>query len=182
MLKINPAKPDTVVLDAEKLEPPFRPIPGFWVRAKRVTVAMILAARTAAYRARQAAIEAAGIVLPQDPVEAGKVLVEHPEVQAAGEEAFTTSIAVAGIFEWGGVCGPDNNPLKPTPETVKAALGNPAVFDFIDRKYVIPALSQDDEKNASSPSRSTTSRRAKHTAKVAGKPPRTEPAPNAPTS
>ena len=109
------------------------------------------------------------------------MLAEHPEIHAAGEEAFTTSIAVAGIVNWGGVCGPDNKPLKATPESIKAALRNPAVFDFVDRLYVMPSLAQEEEKNASSPSRSTTSRRAKRTAKTAAKP-AVEAAPTARTS
>jgi hypothetical protein len=170
VLKINPSKPDTVTLDASKLEPPYRPIPDFWITAKRPTPAMILAARTAAFRARQKVMEDAGIVLPKEAVEAGKVLADHPEIQAASEEAFTVALALAGIIEWGGVCGPNDKPLPPSRENIRAVLQNQAAFDFIDRMYVGPALAQDDEKNASSPSRNITSRRAKRTAKGAGKP------------
>lgn len=181
MLKIDPSKPDTVVLDASKLEAPFRSIPGFVVHAKRPNPAMILTARAAARVARQRAMEAAGIVLPNDPAEAGKILADHPEVQAAGEEAFTVALALAGIFEWKGVIGPDKKPLQVTPENIRAVLQIQFVFDFIDRMYVSPALAQDEEKNASSPSRSITSRRAKRIAKAAGKR-AAKPAPIAPTS
>lgn len=182
MLKISTPKHDTIFLDASKLEPPFRPIPGFAVTARRPKPAMILTARNAAFRARQRVMEELGIVLPADPKEAGKVLADHPEIQAAGEEAFTVALAVSGIVEWDGICGADDKPLKPTAENIRLALQNQSVFDFIDRKYVSPALAMDDEKNASSPSRSTTSRRARNTAKGADKSSRTEPAQTAHTS
>jgi len=181
MLKISPQASEPMVLDASKLEPPFRPIPGFVVHAKRPNPAMILTARAAARSARQRVLEAAGIVLPSDPAVAGKILADHPEVQAAGEEAFTVALALAGIFEWKGVVGPDKKPLQVTPENIRAVLQNQTAFDFIDRMYVSPALAQDEEKNASSPSRSTTSRRAKRIAKAAGKR-AAKPAPIAPTS
>lgn len=170
MLKISASKHDTIMLDASKLEAPFRPIPGFWVLAKMPRPAMILAARTAAFRARQQIMEEQGIVLSKDPEEAGHTLLAHPEIQAAGEEAFTVALAVAGFTDWGGIVGPDDKPLKVTPENVRAAMQNQAVFDFIDRKYVAVALAVDEEKNASSPSRNTTSRRAARTAKAATKP------------
>jgi len=181
MLKISPQASEPMVLDAAKLEPPFRPIPGVVVHAKRPTPAMILTARAAARSARQRALEAASIVLPSDPAAAGKILADHPQVQAAGEEAFTVAMAVAGIFDWKGVVGPDEKPLPVTPENIRAVLLNQAAFDFIDRMYVGPALAQDDEKNASSPSRSTTSRRAKNTATGAAKR-AVKPAQTAPTS
>jgi|GEM_PF-1629724 hypothetical protein len=181
MLKISTEASEPMVLDASKLEPPFRPIPGFVVHAKRPNPAMILTARAAARSARQRALEVAGIVMPSDPAAAGKILADHPQIQAAGEEAFTVALAVAGIVAWDGVIGPDNKPLKVTPENIRAVLQNQAAFDFLDRMYVGPALAQDEEKNASSPSRSTTSRRARPTAKAAGKR-AAGPAPSAPTS
>jgi len=181
MLIVSIEAPEPFWLDASALEPPLRSIPGFKILVKPVEPAMRLTARTAANFARRKAMEKTGIVLPDDPKEAGEILAEHPEIIAAGEEAFTTSLALSGILDWEGVAGPDRKAAKPSPELIRAVLRKGAVYDFIDQKYVLPSMVQDDEKNASSPSRSTTSKRAKRTAKGAARR-AGEPAPSALTS
>ncbi len=181
MLKVSTDAPEPVVLDASKEEPPFRPIPHFSITCRPIETPMILAARTAAAAAQRTMAEELGLVMPRDLEAAARILLEHPEVQAAGNFAFTRYLAIAGITAWEGVCGPDDKPLAPTLKAIDAALRKQAVFDFIDRRYVGPALALDDEKNASSPSRNTTSRRAKRIAKGAAKP-AGEAAPTARTS
>ena len=166
MLRLSAEKTEPFWLDASKVKRPYRPILGFKVKVKPVTVAMILAARTAASNALLEALEA-----------------KVPNAQNVGQFAFTRSLVLDGVVEWKGVCGPNNKALKATPENIDNALRNVAVFDFFDRQYVLPALPQADEKNAYSPSRNITSRAAaaKRTAKAASKSAGAA-APTAPTS
>lgn len=181
MLIVSTETPKPFWLDASKLAPPLRSIPGFKVFVHPITVAMKLAARTAAARARQTLIEDLGLQIPDDPEEAGKFLLAHPKITAAAEAEYTTYLAVEGIIQWEGVGGPNKKPIAPSEQAVRAVMQKQRVYDFLDRNYVGPALIEDDEKNASSPSRNTTSPRAKRTAKAAGKP-AAEAAPSALTS
>ncbi|HEY1630797.1 MAG TPA: hypothetical protein VGF56_05745 [Rhizomicrobium sp.] len=89
---------------------------------------------------------------------ASEAAVAHPQTaKAASSAAFTGIIAELGIVEWEGVGDKDGNPVEPTPENIASYLKNWRVFDEIDRKYVMPALSRHDEKNASAPSQNGTS-------------------------
>jgi hypothetical protein len=167
MLEVSLDAPQPKWLDASELTTPLLPIPGFKVLVRPIEPAMRLAARDAAVAARQNKIRELGLVLAEDDAEAIALLREHPEIGAAGEVEFTTFLAVAGIVEWEGICGADKQPLPVSEKSVRAAMRNQAVYDFIDLKYVSPVLTREAEKNASSPSRSTTSKRAKTTAKRA---------------
>ena len=129
-------------------------LPGQRTQFRPITVAMILAARSHGSVEAIKANDAAGGV---------------------ASEAFTKSICKGGIVAWEGVQGPDGKDAPVTPENIDAYLSNWRVFDEIDRRYVLPVLRQDAEKNASAPSRSGTSKMAKNTAKGARRAAKTAP-------
>jgi len=90
---------------------------------------------------------------------------ENSEVHASF--AFTQVMARWGIQAWVGVGDADGNPIDPSPTHIDALLEHWAIFDALDRQYVAPALTQADEKNASSLSPSGISAGATATAQPA---------------
>lgn len=85
---------------------------------------------------------------------------------ADAEFAFTAASVIWAALDWEGVGDAAGNPAPLTPENLTRLLAqNPAVFDKIDRAYVVPMLMRDAEKNGSSPLPSGTSAGAKATAR-----------------
>lgn len=117
MLKLVSPQTDPVWLDLPA---------GARLQMKPVTVAAIIAARSAAADAMKA---------------------EDADV-ATGSAAFTRSLARFGIVAWEGIGDTDGKPVDPSPETIDALLEVWQAFDAIDRLYVTPALIGVQEKNA----------------------------------
>ncbi|SFK41541.1 hypothetical protein [Caulobacter sp. UNC279MFTsu5.1] len=118
--------------------------------------------------------------------------------RADADVAFTAGVAAWAAVSWSGVFEepeadtPEDVPLTPlemTPELVVVMVTeDPAVFDAIDTRYVLPGLRQEAEKNGSAPSLAgagpagalkTSSERPGADATTAP-PAATSPAPNAP--
>lgn len=156
MLKIAKGKRQPFWLDASEVEK------GLRFHLAPITPAMILAARSTG----------SGVVL--DGLKDAK-LTSGPAADAAGlegrgEAAFTRSIVQAGMIAWEGVGDEDGKAIDPSPEAIDALLENWRVFNFLDRRYVNPALTASAEKNGSSLSRNGTSgarTRARTTASIA---------------
>lgn len=109
-----------------------------------VTPAMIVAARAAGSSA----------VL--------KSVTENPgagdQATGKGEAAFTRMIVQAGLKEVEGIGDQDGNPITElTPEIIDALLLEWPIFDFLDKRYVNPSLTMEQEKNGSSPLENGTS-------------------------
>lgn len=99
---------------------------GARLQMKPVTVAAIIAARSAAAEAMKA---------------------DGADV-ATGSAAFTRSLARWGIVGWEGIGDAAGKPVDPSPDTIDALLEIWQAYEMIDRLYVTPALIGADEKNA----------------------------------
>jgi hypothetical protein len=116
---------------------------GVRVQLRPITMTAILIARAAA-----------GEALRRE--------AENSDVHASF--AFTQAMARWGIQTWVGVGDANGDPIEPSPTHIDALLEHWTIFDALDRHYVAPALTQADEKNASSLSPNGTSAGATATA------------------
>ena len=142
MLKLSPTPREPFRLDI---------LPGVRIRVRPISVAAVLIAR--ARVAEKLRDLAAGAT--------------DEEKNALASAVFVASLAKSGVVEWEGIFGADGAPAPVTPETIDAALTILQVFDALDRRYVGPYLSTDDEKNASAPSPNGASEGATDTAAAA---------------
>jgi hypothetical protein len=127
MLKLNATHREPFWLDI---------LPGVRLRLQPISVAAVLIARArVAEKLRDLAASAT-----------------EEEKNALCSAVFVASLAKSGVVEWEGIVGADGAPAPVTPETIDAALNVLPVFDALDRRYVGPYLSTEDEKNASAPS------------------------------
>jgi hypothetical protein len=111
-------------------------LPGVRIRLRPISVAAVLIARARVVeKLRDLAASAT-----------------EEEKNALCSAVFVTSLAKSGVVAWEGVVGADGAPAPVTPENIDAALSILPVFDALDRRYVGPYLSTEDEKNASAPS------------------------------
>lgn len=74
--------------------------------------------------------------------------------------AFSEGVLIAAIQSWTGIGDANGKALECTPETVAVALTDTVFFDTMERRYVIPIIMREAEKNASAASSAGTSARA----------------------
>ena len=105
-----------------------------------------------------------------------------PEVQDLDPEAsndaraaiFAGALARRAVVDWEGVCDPDGNPIKVSPDGIDALLSLWPIFEAFNLHYVSCGMLLDAEKNASALSPTGTSVGATPIARRA--------APNVPTA
>lgn len=155
-MRIKTCSDEPVWLDADELAPNVPALKGVRVKVRPASPAMYLAARAAAnetYRELDADVLAAatagdkdGASPASDPADA----LKRASYRAA--EAFAREFLTIGILAWEKVEDEKGVPLPATPVGIRQGLRSVALFDFLDEFYVAPYMTQDAEKNASSPS------------------------------
>ena len=86
---------------------------------------------------------------------AGEALVEAgdaPKAAALAGDAFSEALLRAGLRGWEGIGDDEGVPLGFSSEAVSLVLSEPILFEAVDRAYVGPFVSRDQEKNVSAPS------------------------------
>lgn len=66
-----------------------------------------------------------------------------------GGDAFTAELIRRCLLDWEGIGDAKGKPVPCTAETRELAIRDPRLFAAIDAKFVMPALAEEQEKNAS---------------------------------